>query len=146
MKHVGFTGTRKGMTSAQHGAVQSILLYFVPHPASCLAPAYFHHGDCIGADAQAHDLASTLEYWIVLHPPTEDTRRAFKLAQTVCQPYNYMTRNRHIVEACSTLIATPKEFREVLRSGTWSAVRAARKLQRHTLIVWPDGRIEERAR
>jgi len=45
---IGFTGTRDGMT--QHQKEQFVLAM------QDLSPSEFHHGDCKGADAEAHDI------------------------------------------------------------------------------------------
>jgi hypothetical protein len=36
-----------------------------------------HHGDCVGADSEAHDIADACGYNIVLHPPTNYSERAW---------------------------------------------------------------------
>jgi len=41
-------------------------------------------------------------------------------------PTPYLSRNRAIVDETEMLIATPAEFTEQQRSGTWSTVRYAR--------------------
>ena len=35
----------------------------------------FHHGDCVGADSEAHDIADECGYGIILHPPTNQSER-----------------------------------------------------------------------
>jgi hypothetical protein len=98
-----------------------------------------HHGDCIGADADAHKLARACSARIVLHPPRLDRHRAWCHGDLVRDSYDYLTRNKHIVDDTSGLIATPKSAVEMTRSGTWSTVRYARKLNRPVWIVFPDG-------
>ena len=44
---VGFTGTQRGMTETQRSVVHALL--------ACLPVVTFHHGDCIGADAEAEN-------------------------------------------------------------------------------------------
>jgi hypothetical protein len=48
---IGFTGTRRGMTVAQRKTLRSLLL---------TGSGKLHHGDAIGADAEAHDIAIAL--------------------------------------------------------------------------------------
>ena len=60
---VGFTGTQKGMTERQFDIFAAVI--------SELQPEEFHHGDCIGADEQAHDIVHVVapDCKIVVHPP-----------------------------------------------------------------------------
>jgi hypothetical protein len=100
----------------------------------------FHHGDCIGADAQAHEavLGFAREVWI--HPPSDDRKREFCIGAThVLDPLPYLERNHEIVFHTDVLIATPKGFEEELRSGTWATMRFARKQGKTVFVVWPDG-------
>ena len=62
--HIGFTGTQQGMTLRQKQQLNEILrdLYDKGN-------RWFHHGDCIGADAEAHDIATAIGYHILVHPP-----------------------------------------------------------------------------
>lgn len=103
-----------------------------------------HHGDCVGADAEAHDLfaaAGSLTNRIVVHPPTDARLRAFvKDADETLIPLPYLERNAAIVEATDALIAAPAEDRQS-RSGTWWTVGYARRLKRPIAIVFPDGSI-----
>lgn len=46
---IGFTGTREGMAPAQQGAVFAVLTRLRAEGAEWL-----HHGDCVGADTEAH--------------------------------------------------------------------------------------------
>jgi hypothetical protein len=131
---IGFTGTRKGLTGAQLASLKSIL--------SDKVGCEFHHGDCIGADAQAHDAAVCLGLIPVIHPPTDRSARAFKSAKRIEPCHDYLDRNKNIVYSSATLIAAPGETTEKLRSGTWSTVRFARKLGRRLTIIFPDGTIK----
>jgi hypothetical protein len=96
----------------------------------------FHHGDCIGADAEAHDIVWALReegihFLIVIHPPTDERKRAFKGLNSeyveIREPFTYQTRNRHIVYESAEIFAAPRTRQEVIRSGTWSVVRFARR-------------------
>lgn len=131
---LGFTGTQHGMTYAQRGAVGRAILERMP-------VAEFHHGDCIGADAEVHDFALMAGASIHIHPCDITDKRAWKIAGAdwvgVVKPP--LARNRDIVRACDLLIAAPRMFIEELRSGTWSTIRFARKARVPLLIVWPDG-------
>lgn len=91
-----------------------------------------HHGDCIGADAEFHEIC--IKRWphalhVVLHPPLNPRKRAFCTYsnQSEVPAKDYLERNREIVDAVDEMIAGPKELEEQLRSGTWATVRYARK-------------------
>jgi hypothetical protein len=130
-KHIGFTGTRQGMTRAQHYTLRDLLASF---PGAILL-----HGDCIGADAEAHDISLELGYDVVIHPARIEDFRAFKIAEDTRRPAPALTRNKHIVRETELLIAAPAEAIEQLRSGTWSTVRFARRVGRPVRIILPDG-------
>lgn len=131
---VGFTGTQYGTTSIQRTVVRQLLI--------SLEATEFHHGDCIGADEQAHQIALDLGIAVHLHPPNSYSKRAFVEGCTrERKPAPYLVRNHVIVKATQVLIATPKESREVLRSGTWATIRYAKKLNRKIYVVGPDGRL-----
>lgn len=132
MSVVGFTGTQRGLTALQAAALAALLATW--------PRGWFHHGDCIGADAQAHAIALELGWYVELHPPTDPKKRAFCKGATVVRPtLPYLVRNQNIVTASAVMIATPGEFEEQLRSGTWSTVRRSRKAERPLALVYPDG-------
>lgn len=101
-----------------------------------------HHGDCIGADAEAHDIAYVCGLTTVAHPPENPAKRAFKRANFINTELPYLDRNKRIVNRTCELIATPGEFKEQVRSGTWSTIRYARKLGRKITIIFPDGAVK----
>ena len=124
---VGFTGTQHGMSPRQHRKLAAIL--------RGLDVSEFHHGDCIGSDAEAHVIAQSLGIRVVVHPPENDAKRAFvtlsrgtaqRHADDIRVPRPYLKRNHDIVSACELLIATPKEHHEQRRSGTWATIRFAK--------------------
>lgn len=136
---LGFTGTQRGQTARQRATVRYLF--------GELNLRVLHHGDCIGSDAQADQDARRVGAMIVLHPPEDPSKRAFcdySLPHEARDPKPYLVRNADIArEGRDGLIAAPKEYSEVLRSGTWSTIRRARKLGRRIWIVWPDGTFRE---
>lgn len=134
---IGFTGTQRGMSSRQKDVLRSLL--------NVAEKSELHHGDCIGADATAHDMAVGMGLDTEIHPPTNNSRRAFKKAARTNPPFAYLDRNKNIVRSTVMLIATPGEAEEQLRSGTWATVRFARKLKRRVIIILPDGTMKEEA-
>lgn len=134
---IGFTGTQQGLTHHQHIALGD----YMGQVSWETGRPTLRHGDCIGADAQAHTLAFNLGWWIRTHPPVNARKRAFKKGHWTEAPYPYLIRNQHIVDKCDMLVACPKGPEE-LRSGTWSTVRYARRTHRLCTIIWPDGNTE----
>lgn len=128
--HVGFTGTRQGMTEHQ--------LAELHHHLNRLHPTALHHGDCIGADQQAHLLGKDAGYRIVVHPPTDSTRRAWCEGDEQLPPLPFLERDRAIVDSCDILIAAPLGPDQP-RSGTWYTIRYAQKTRRPLIVLthWP---------
>jgi hypothetical protein len=128
---IGFTGSRKGMTGDQAAEVTRILLRATEG----------HHGDCIGADEQFHDLCLALEIPVVIHPPEDDTYRAFcQGAKLVMPPRPFLVRNRIIVDTCELLVGAPKDHRQpasLRGQGTWSTIVYARRVGRELRVVLP---------
>ncbi len=127
---IGFTGTRESMTERQCREVETLL--------RSLNAAELHHGDCRGADAQAHTIAEVMEMRTVSHPPIDDRMRAHCLADETRDPREYLARNKDIVDDTDVLIACP-DGPERQRSGTWSTVRYALRKKRYTIVVMPEG-------
>lgn len=132
----GFTGNQDGMTKQQKRTFRKLL---VEHGVTEL-----HHGDCVGSDADAHLIAKTLGLSIVKHPPADDKKRAYCKGGRELPPKPYLPRNKDIVKVSSVMFATPRSFKEVVRSGTWSTVRFATNLKRKMLVIYPDGSVDER--
>jgi hypothetical protein len=147
LKEVGFTGTKNGLTDEQAEAL-TVVTRNLGYVEGELYDVTVHHGDCIGADAVFHNIAYDMGYDIVIHPPTDDSRRAFcsvndgAIGVTWKPPLKHLVRNHKIVDAIELLIACPSTFTESLRSGTWATVREARKQGKPIIIVRPDGKVE----
>lgn len=133
MRGIGFTGTQKGMTYEQGETLLALL--------SRGETKEFHHGDCIGADAEAHEIAKACRIPIYIHPPLCPGKRAFKHSRFTYPPRLYLERNHDIVDESNILIACPSSRSEETRSGTWATVRYARKKNKEIKIIWPDGKI-----
>ena len=131
---IGFTGNRLGLTSNQTITMKLLARNF-PNTT-------WRHGDCIGADAEFHDIVSehAKNPYIIIHPPIISQARAFKTGykiHKIMQPKPYLTRNQDIVNASSLLIAAPKHLIEETRSGTWSTIRYAKKKHVPVIILDP---------
>ena len=130
---IGFTGTRGEITHQQRAKLSELL--------TSLDGKILCHGDAIGADAEAHDLARQKNYVIHIHPCTLEDQRAFREADVEYQPKEPLDRNKDIVSKCNVLLAIPKGFNEEQRSGTWQSIRYARIRKRKTHIIFPDGTV-----
>jgi hypothetical protein len=132
----GFTGTQHGMTEAQKAALRNFLAG---------GSGELHHGDCIGADSDAHDIADECGYAVVLHPPTNPAKRAWRAVpdHMMKREKPYLDRNKDIVLDTVSLIAAPAEMEEQQRGGTWSTVRFARKQGKVVVLILPDGTIQQ---
>lgn len=129
---IGFTGTQAGMSPKQKSRLRYLL--------TLLRATEFHHGDCVGADAEAHIIAMELDLKIVVHPPESDAKRAFCEGYDEIRPPDpYLVRNEDIVRETECLIAAPLENSEHSRSGSWATVRSARKLHRPRYIIFRNG-------
>lgn len=136
--NVGFTGTRKGMSAKQKNGLED---WFEEHYDNYEGGpnflAEFHHGDCEGADEQAHEVAGFYFKKRVVHPPIDTRYRAYTIGEEwplympkeygYRKPKDYLDRNHDIVDETDVLIAAPETMTEELRSGTWATIRYARK-------------------
>ena len=137
---LGFTGTRKGLTHKQELAFQCIVNTLL----SLNSNVKFMHGDCIGADADAHTLCRKLGISkIGSYPCNIESQRAFTDATQISKPLPPLERNEFIANNCDILIACPGTMEEELRSGTWSTIRRRVRFQKRMIIIWPDGSISE---
>jgi hypothetical protein len=138
--HVGFTGSREGMSGPQISLVREYLLEICMFPG----PKWLHHGDCIGSDERAHHIAKELGYKIKLRPPLDPKYRAFLQddCDEVDQPWSYHGRNQRIVHATQLLLATPLHA-EPMSGGTWYTIEFAKRVKKPVAIFYRDGRIEQ---
>jgi hypothetical protein len=138
--HVGYTGTRLGMTDAQKERLERILS---SKDWPLTATLTFHHGDCIGGDQQAHEIARLHGWFIEGHPCTLSRMRAYCNCDRLHQPLPPLERNHRIVDKAQFLIATPAGP-EIMRSGTWSTIRQAVRVGKGDacMVIYPDGTVK----
>lgn len=129
---VGVTATRQGLTTAQQERSDELLRQW---RESLLG---FRHGDCVGGDADLYRLARGHGYYVIGHPPTNNSARANLASDHTLDPLPYLERNKAIVQASAVLLACP-DGPERVRSGTWSTVRYANELTRPVAIILPNG-------
>jgi len=149
---IGFTGTQKGMTDIQKSSFSTVISEFFRGASH----KEFHHGDCIGADAEAHQLILDYnhELWfdyeaevaIHIHPPTNESKQAkCEFFEKYYKPAPYLTRNRDIVNACNILVATSAYIPGVEKGGTWYTINYAKTKKTIPIwIIYPDGTVDEK--
>ncbi len=125
----GFTGNRYGLSEIQIKEILNLL-------ENEKGEIEVHHGDCVGSDEQFHKLCEkNPKIKIVIHPPSDDKLRAFCKSEYITEPKPYLKRNSDIIKSCEVLIACPLNEKEMLRSGTWSTIRKARKQKKEIHIL-----------
>lgn len=138
--NIGFTGTKLGMRWEQKQTVKDLLIRLTD--GDVLHHGEFHHGDCVGADVEAALIAYRLGFKVICHPPINENKRGFFQHNYMVNPsFDYVVRDRHIVNDSRVMIAAPHTSYEIIRSGTWATVRYARSCKRTIYIVTPDGKV-----
>jgi len=132
MLKIGFTGTRHGMNDVQKKEFEKIV--------DSKEVEEFHHGMCVGSDEQAHYIITTKNIKTIGHPPKYKKFEAKCKCDITTKPFDYLERNKHIVDDTDILVATP-DVKEKIRSGTWSTIRYARKKGKRIYIIHKNGRI-----
>lgn len=138
--HVGITASRTTPTYAQLLTLTTLLAN-EKRLAECFGPevvTWLHHGDCVGGDELAHDIAKMLGYKNHIHPPTDNKLRAHKRGDKIEPAKPYIERNHDIVHEVSSMYVMPDSFEEKLRSGTWATWRYTKTRGIHWVIIYPD--------
>ena len=99
--------------------------------------AQFLHGDCIGVDVEAANIAMDLGFEIVCFPPVEKALRAFHNSDIIHPPQTYMKRNRDIVDNSDIMFGIPWEMRHQDQGGTWYTIDYSIKKKKPTNILYP---------
>lgn len=107
---IGVTGTRSGMNEKQRKEVVSFLE---------LHSGELHHGDCVGVDIEVAEIAKSLGYKIVKHPPEKTELQANHASDEERQPFSHFKRNRNIVDECDFLLVVPYQDAWQSNGGTW---------------------------
>ena len=135
---IGVSGSREGITMEAKIWLDDFMR------KNNLSITEAHHGDCVGADFVFHEVCSQHNHIkLFIHPPNRGSMRAYCKGNTVLPEKPYLERNRDIVDAIDLLLAFPSTQTEVLRSGTWSTIRCARKLGKRLITIFPDGSTKE---
>jgi len=133
--HLGFTGTRQGMTRAQAAAVTALL--------QACPPQTFHHSDALGAETEVHALVRQQcpATQIMVHPPTRSAQRSFCVADIWRPTLPYFLCQQAVVQASDVLLAVPQSAAEMRRSGCWQAVQYARAVGTPVVLVRATGQV-----
>lgn len=128
---IGFTGTREGLNENQKNKIIELLNQYTSYII------YVYHGDCIGADTDFHKLCAdfrnnkNVTLIITIMPPDKNSMREFNKGDIIMPPKSYLERNTDIVINADIMIGCPIDANnEVTRSGTWSTIRKARKMNK----------------
>lgn len=134
LMHIGFTGSRNGLFPYQSSILTDMLAYY-----RLTGYTHLHHGDCVGADAQAAGIAQYWGYLLIAHPPVNPRYRAFIPSHEVRPEQPYHVRNDAIVAACDLGIACPANEAPdgVTSRGTWSVVAKLSTARRPAWIITP---------
>jgi hypothetical protein len=160
----GFTGTRKFIRNPQHLWLRNTLAG-PPLPRAPIAESakdVLHHGACVNADEESHNVAIGIGgFHVIVHPPTDQrlmmsldnllrvggrNDRGLPSSVTVLPAEPYLVRNRAIVNAIrdTGVLLTLPDGPERLESGTWSTVRYAMRAGVPVYGCMPDGELFER--
>lgn len=126
---IGLTGTRSGMNEQQKAAVYEFL--------KSQEVGTLHHGDCVGVDVEVAELAKSLGWKVVCHPPIKDELRAFHKSNEFQSPLSYFARNRNIVDECELLMVVPYQDSPQNQGGTWYTHDYAVKKGKPVQIFYP---------
>lgn len=140
MRHIGMTGTREGMTKLQSENFKSFITSMDLHTSSAVTT--LHHGDCIGADTDAHNIATKHELETEIHPPIKDDVRAYNEGTRSHEPKGYFERNRDIVNSSDWMFGFPVTDFETPKGGTWYTINYAKKTKTPLTIIFPNGLTE----
>ena len=130
---VGISATREGLSFEQKewlikGLVRGIIQI-----------DWLGHGDCIGGDADVHEIVKKYtKARIEIFPPENPSKRAWCEGDIVHTPKPYLDRNLDIINWCDVFLGFPKGTEEV-RSGTWSTIRKAKN--KPGLIIYPNAEV-----
>lgn len=135
---IGFSGSRFGLSDMQ----KNILRHVVGDKCG-----EFHHGLCVGGDADAHDIVREFkDFWkIIGHPPANSSLRANRICDELRPEKPYLMRNKDIVDETAFLIGMPKQ-QSPETGGTWYTINYCRKQlvlhpEKAGMIILRDGTI-----
>jgi len=118
---VGISGTRYGANRKQISKITELLIGFKEQGAK-----KFRHGDCMGVDVEAAEIARELGYRIIKHPGPIGVGSKADFTMDILP---FLDRNKVIVRCSDIMLIVPHTNQEVLRSGTWATYRYAKEMR-----------------
>jgi len=139
---IGITGSRykRSITEFHNKNLHVIFLGFHGLHNFGTANVSVHHGDCTGVDEYCHDLAIKYGMYTVAYPPKNKAYRAFTLNNEIKGEREYLERNKDIVNEVDLLLAVSATENATGRSGTWSTIRYANKINKPVYVILPSGK------
>ena len=136
--HIGFTGSRNVdfIDPIHFDRTEKMFQFFYDKWKEDINNWFIHHGDCVGADEGLHYACASPKDVIIIHPSnikkwSLNSQKYFKRYD----PKPPLERNKDIVNESDFLVAYPEDPEvEILRSGTWSTIRYARKVGKEVFI------------
>jgi len=131
---LGVTATRHGLSDSQRDHAERTFVDLLTE----WDEIEFHHGRCVGGDEETLLIAKSFGSRVrtVAHPAIIHPNMISQVTSDVELPAKPpLKRNVDIVDVVRMLLAYPHQEHEVIRSGTWSTIRYARKTMRlHTVV------------
>lgn len=143
---IGVSGSRYGITPQQELTFRRLLWQEVEYrnlDRDAREKDQFHHGAAVGVDEKTATIAKNeFGLWTVAHPTYMTSWTTSFESDVTLKPLQPLRRNMDIVYTVQLLFALPLTRHEVLRSGTWATIRAARSKRLKGIIIYPDGQDE----
>lgn len=138
------SGTQQGMSKLQSERVIVALSKLALAHLTHTPITEVHHGCCVGADEQMHELIRRHFPSIKIHGHPSDIPEKTQWdiledCDVKNPPAPPLTRNKWMIDVSYYLIAAPMQPRNVTRSGTWATIRyALKKLNPVNIYVFPN--------
>ena len=136
---IGITGTRSGMNDEQIESFCERMktMYDISCERARNISLEFHHGDCVGVDVQAAEVARVMGIHTVCHPPVDERLRAHHNSDVILEQKTHFARNRDIVDSVQLLLVIPFQTSHSSTGGTWYTHDYAVKKGVPVEILWP---------
>ena len=138
---IGMTGNRDGLSPEQRRIFESLLANDMQNVFG--QQISFHHGDCVGSDADTHHIAKSMGAFVIVHPPENPTLRAYCEGHATRVEKGYFARNRDIVNESLKMYGFPSHKNEK-KGGTWYTIKYSVSQHVPVTIIYSDGSVEQR--